>query len=552
MLRIAPGLGCTAVQAGSAAGFSKDPNGLSSEPTAEKPVHSGKQRPRIIVVDDDPAIRESLENLLQDEGYETETCGDGLEALESLRQRGADLVILDLRMPLMSGWEFRATQRRDSRIAGVPVLAVSADDSPQARAIHADAYLAKPLDADTLLSTVARLLEQQAQKVMAARLAEAERLAALGRLAAGVGHEINNPLTYVIINLRLASSLLAEIDPHLVVDEPVIAKVTAMMTDSLDGLERIAAIVASLQGLARHTEGERTLVDVSRILDRALTIAEHETRARAQVARSYRDRVALEADEGRLLQLFVNLIVNAAQAIKPGAPQDNTIEVTTMVRQGRLHVAVRDTGQGIPEDVLPHVFNPFFTTKQEEQGTGLGLAISQEIAREHGGDIVVETRAGMGTAITVRLPLSGRGLKASHAEDRPQPTPSIEGGRVLVVDDEPQILRILKRSLEPACSVSTAPDVAVALEIIENDAPFDVILCDIVLPTGGVRMLRTWLEQRAPELLPGLVYMTGGGLSPETQSMLDESPNPVLRKPFHLDEVHQTIAAIMARRVKLN
>ncbi len=373
----------------------------------------------ILLVEDDRSIREAVQSVLEDEGYAVIQAENGRDALDRLHAGARpDLVVLDLRMPIMDGWEFRAAQKNDPNLAGIPVLAVSADGSAKAEAIAADGYLRKPLSTRTLLETVARILAHVERQRLLGRLAEAERFAALGRLAAGVGHEINNPLTYVSVNVDLA---VAEIGLWLAQNGAgaggsfappsparTIEKMTAlreMLDESRSGLRRIRDVVKNLQSLSRPPEPTRELFSLNELLDESLAMARNHLEHRATVVKTYGDLPALRGDRSALGQVFLNLLLNAAQALPDGRADHNEITVTTSQLHGELAVDIRDTGAGIPRDVLPHIFDQFYTTKPIGEGTGLGLAVSHRIVTDHGGQILVDSEVGLGSTIRVVLPL---------------------------------------------------------------------------------------------------------------------------------------------------
>jgi signal transduction histidine kinase len=387
-------------------------------------------RKLILLVEDDRSIREAVQSVLEDEGYEVLQSGNGRDALDRLRSGvRPDLVVLDLRMPVMDGWEFRAAQKNDPNLAGIPVLAVSADGSAKAEAIAADGYLRKPLSTRTLLETVARILAQVERRRLLGRLAEAERFAALGRLAAGVGHEINNPLTYVSVNVDLA---VAEIGLWLAQNgggegasfappspARAIEKMTAvreMLDESRSGLRRIRDVVKNLQSLSRPPEPARELFSLNELLDESLAMARNHLEHRATVVKNYGDLPALLGDRSALGQVFLNLLLNAAQALPEGRADRNEITVTTSQLDGELAVDIRDTGAGIPRDVLPHIFDQFYTTKPIGEGTGLGLAVSHRIVTDHGGQILVDSEVGLGSTIRVVLPLRRPEPRDNHAD----------------------------------------------------------------------------------------------------------------------------------------
>jgi signal transduction histidine kinase len=371
----------------------------------------------ILLVEDDRSIREAVQSVLEDEGYGVIQAENGRDALDRLRSGPRpDLVVLDLRMPVMDGWE--AAQKNDPNLAGIPVLAVSADGSAKAEAIAADGYLRKPLSTRTLLETVARILAHVERQRLLGRLAEAERFAALGRLAAGVGHEINNPLTYVSVNVDLA---VAEIGLWLAQNgareggsfappspSRTIEKMTAlreMLDESRSGLRRIRDVVKNLQSLSRPPEPTRELFSLNELLDESLAMARNHLEHRATVVKNYGDLPALRGDRSALGQVFLNLLLNAAQALPEGRADHNEITVTTSQLDRELAVDIRDTGAGIPRDVLPHIFDQFYTTKPIGEGTGLGLAVSHRIVTDHGGQILVDSEVGLGSTIRVVLPL---------------------------------------------------------------------------------------------------------------------------------------------------
>lgn len=413
----------------------QDPGGRGRD----APLRDGRGRAQdserkvILLVEDDRSIREAVQSVLEDDGYDVVQAENGRDALDRLRSGALpDLVVLDLRMPVMDGWEFRAAQKNDPNLAGIPVLAVSADGSAKAEAIAADGYLRKPLSTRTLLDTVARILAHVERQRLLGRLAEAERFAALGRLAAGVGHEINNPLTYVSVNVDLA---VAEIGLWLAQNSAgeaggaagtsapsralAIEKMTTvreMLDESRSGLRRIRDVVKNLQGLSRPPEPTRELFSLNELLDESLAMARNHLEHRATVVKNYGDLPALLGDRSALGQVFLNLLLNAAQALPEGRADRNEITVTTSQLDGELAVDIRDTGAGIPRDVLPHIFDQFYTTKPIGEGTGLGLAVSHRIVTDHGGQILVDSEVGLGSTIRVVLPLRHPEVPADRAQ----------------------------------------------------------------------------------------------------------------------------------------
>ncbi len=235
------------------------------------------------------------------------------------------------------------------------------------------------------------------------RRIQADRALSIGTLAAGVAHEINNPLTFVVTNLGYAISELRTIaeagDPFQVTE------LVEALAEAQEGAERIRLIVQELRAFSRLEEGVEAPVDVNRVLRSSVNLAAADIRARARLERAFQPVPPVLGSEGRLGQVFLNLLVNATHAIPPGRPQDHEVRVACFPdAHGQVVVEVRDTGAGMPPEVRARVFDPFFTTKPAGVGTGIGLSICQRIVTGLGGDIAVESAPGEGSIFRVRLP----------------------------------------------------------------------------------------------------------------------------------------------------
>jgi signal transduction histidine kinase len=244
-----------------------------------------------------------------------------------------------------------------------------------------------------------------------------ERLASMGALAAGIAHEINNPTAYVLSNLTYLQECRDELEATLSsmpglpprVGE-TLSEVKDILSESLTGGRRIRDIVRDMRFFS-HTAGEEVApVDLHACLDVVLRMAHAELKHTARVEKHYAGALPLvPASEGRLSQVFLNLVINAAHAMRSGTPEHNLLRVSTGVEGDWVRIDIADTGTGIPPEVLPHIFEPFFTTKPAGAGTGLGLSISQSIIQKMGGEIRVRSELGRGTTFVLLLPTNGRG-----------------------------------------------------------------------------------------------------------------------------------------------
>jgi PAS domain S-box-containing protein len=367
-------------------------------------------------------------------------------------------------------------------------------------------------------------------------LLRADRLASLGTLAAGVAHEINNPLTWVLLHLGFLDRELPRIAADLRTGDPSaqltaaarIESVIARVAETREGVQRIEGIVRDLRTFSRPDSDVREPIDVCKVLDSAVNLTAGELRHRVVLKRDYAPIPPVLGTESRLGQLFLNLLVNAAQAIPPGDAARNQIRISTHSDGAHVLVEISDTGAGIPADVLPRVFDPFFTTRTA--GVGLGLSVCHGITQSLGGQIAIDSRVGAGTTVRVLLPAVRR---ASNTE-RP---------RLLVVEDEQRLAGALARVLGDEFDVSLAPGRERALELLLGGARFDAILCDLLLPDGSGMELYDTLRARLPGTEVKLVFMSGGPDSPQVREFLRRVPNARIDKPFDTQELQRILRA---------
>lgn len=363
-----------------------------------------------------------------------------------------------------------------------------------------------------------------------AQLMFSDRMASIGALAAGVAHEINNPLTATYANLLLAIEQADELAARL--DTQELALLRELLSDAREGAERVRTIMRDLKIFSRTEEDVRVAVDVRRVLESSLRMAWNEIRHRAELVREYADVPAVEASESRLGQVFLNLIVNAAQALPDGYADQHRITVRTRVdAAGRVVAEVEDTGPGIPGQVLPRLFTPFFTTKPRGVGTGLGLSICKRIISSFNGEITVDSVVGRGTRFSVSLP-------ATPAKPVAQPSnargvePAARRGRVLVVDDDELSSTVVQRVLAPEHEIIVTADADEALQRLAQGEHFDVIISDLMMPVKTGVEFYAELSQRAPPLLERIIFLTGGAFTVKAREFLDRVSNPCLDKPF--------------------
>jgi PAS domain S-box-containing protein len=375
------------------------------------------------------------------------------------------------------------------------------------------------------------------QQRLQSQLVFADRLASIGTLAAGVAHEINNPLSYVLANLDfLEAPLRARTDDG---DGEAAAQLQAAQ-EARDGARRIREIVGALRTFSRN-DGRRGsgAVDVSECIRSVLRMAEAQARPRARLVLDLQETPRVAGKEHEVAQVVLNLVVNAIQAIPEGQPDRHEVRVTTRAGAGgSVEVSVRDTGCGVPPENLARIFDPFFTTKGPGEGSGLGLSICHGIVQTMGGTISVESTPGQGSAFTVRLPP----LVLPPEEPEPPPTPAARRGRILVLDDEPLVCRSVERILGSAHDVVAMVDPRGALERVAAGETFDLVLCDLVMPEMSGMEYFEELTRRRPSMAGRVVFLTGGAFTPRAREFLEENPGRCVKKPFEAETLRAHVA----------
>lgn len=424
--------------------------------TPPKLARDDLEPPSVLVVDDVRANLLSMEVLLEGLGCHT-VCvqSGGLALLELLKQEFA-LMLLDVQMPDMDGYEVAEYARQNPNTVDVPIIFVTAGQHTEEHALRgygsgAVDFLFKPVNPDILRSKVRvflelysgrRLLARANQRLEAAntelarsvedktrlanslresngkleeayrelqatqsQLVQSAKMASLGQLVAGVAHEINNPLAFVMSHLNTTRRALAELQASTsdaALDAGGLwSRANSRLSDMQLGLDRIRDLVIKLRTFSRLDEGERKVVSIQESIESVLTILSHRTKDQIRIDARFGAPDVIECFPGPLNQAIMNLLSNAIEAV--GASGE--IGISTGAQGDDYLISVADNGNGIAPEIRDRILEPFFTTKAVGQGTGLGLSISYAIVQKHGGSLEFSDRPGGGTVATIRLPL---------------------------------------------------------------------------------------------------------------------------------------------------
>lgn len=421
----------------------------------------------VLIVDDRLESIESLRKCIAISGYDVVTVRTPAKALAYLKSSRPDIILIDLVLDKRSGLDLCGRIRSSPGMADLPVLMFSGLDESEQRisALHLGArdFISKGCEDREIVARLAlhlklaeneRLLRVKNHELSAAyeqlqatqeQVVQAEKLAMLGRLAAGVAHEISTPLSFITSNLRSLSAGIRDLYRIIDAEEDFIAlckagarqerldaqaeairllreelqfdtsrtELDSMCRDSLEGMELLVRVASDLREFSRDDKHDLVSADINSLIDKALNMVRMEIGARISVQRKSGKLPAVMCIPSRITQVFLILVVNALQSMSGRG----ILRLVTSSRKGWVKVAVEDTGKGILPEHLGRVFDPFFTTKSGEKGMGLGLTIAQKILTFHGGRISVTSECGKGTRVIVEIPVMATGVKVDHSGD---------------------------------------------------------------------------------------------------------------------------------------
>jgi PAS domain S-box-containing protein len=409
------------------------------------------------------------------------------------------------------------------------------------------------------------------RRQMEVQLAQSDRLSSMGMLAAGVAHEINNPLTYTLYNLetlgeslpdlvlsmnRYRSVLIEQVGRerlHELVGDinddfrpTFLGDILSLVKSATDGARRVRDIVHDLKVFSHVDDEHLYQVSVEAAVETAISMARNEIKYRAKLMKDYTKTPTVTANDGRLSQVFLNLLINAAQSIDEGDIDQNSIRVKIGSTDESVIVQISDTGKGIPPKDIKQLFDPFFTTKPVGVGSGLGLSICHQIVTSYNGRIEVESAVGEGTCFRVVLPVGEKARPRPPDASGFSTTDSEHRGRILVIDDETEIRKAMTLMLGKAHDIVLASSGLEAQDTLERDDAFDLILCDLMMPTMSGMDLHEWLVREKPDAARRVVFITGGLFTQRARTYLESVENIHVEKPFDAPAFKALVSKLIA------
>ncbi len=515
---------------------------------------------RILIVDDEIRMCESLEILLSGRNYDIQCFTDGRQALSYIQEHGCDLVLLDLLMPEMDG--FTVLARIKENFPDVQVIIMTAQGSAEyaVTAIKggADDFLCKPFEMDELIKRIqntltTRTLSRQ-NALMEGKLAmtevqlrQSQKMEAIGTLAGGIAHDFNNILMGIQGHISL---MLFQLDA------------THPFQQRLKNVEKLvesgSKLTAQLLGYARKGRYEVKPIDLNKSIRET---AETVKRVRKDITFHFdftEDLSSVEADTGQMEQIFMNLFVNAADAMPDGGRLSVRTENTVIQAMAGLPfplkpgpyvlLTVTDQGVGMDEETRERVFEPFFTTKEMGRGTGLGLASVYGIVKGHEGFIDVQSQPNMGTTFRIYFPVS---QKPVREEVKPAAESILRGVEtVLFVDDEEEIVKVSKALLEVmGYRVLTARNGQEALQIYrQRKDEIDIVLLDMIMP--GMNGSHVYEKLKALNTDVRVLLLSGYSKDREATAILASQCDGFIQKPFKIQDLSRSIRQALECRIE--
>jgi two-component system cell cycle sensor histidine kinase/response regulator CckA len=484
------------------------------------------ERVNILVVDDRPDGLLTIEAVLQRPEYKLVTCGSGKEALAMLQKDDFAVILLDVQMPVMDGFQMAAKAKEIARARNTPIIFITAihkDPFYIYQGYHMGAvdYIFKPFDPSILRSKVEVFVNMFRQQQLIKRqsvelhnkeqeLYQAQKLEAVGRLAGGVAHDFNNLLTGILGLSHDVEETLDAVDPRR--DD---------LREIIKASNRALTLTKQLLAFGRRQISAPRILDVNSIvLDMIRMLQRLITEDVELITRLSPDLRTIRIDHGQIEQILMNIVLNARDAM----PRGGKITITTAnydIAPGSFHgdqplhpgpyvlIEVTDTGIGMDASTLQHIFEPYYTTKDKEKGTGLGLATVYGVVMQCNGHITVDSKPGVGTRFQIFLPHVA-GIPSGH-ENGDRPPEVVRGGQetVLVVEDESIVRQVATRVLRKnGYRVLEAPDAATALSLARShNGPIHLMITDVVMPGMNGKELAERLRPERPDM--AVLYMSG-------------------------------------------
>lgn len=373
------------------------------------------------------------------------------------------------------------------------------------------------------------------------QLIQAEKLSAVGQLISSVAHELNNPLGAISGYVQVI--MLEGCPPKLQED----------LQRVYNNVLRCRKVVDNLLFFVRKSGRERKKVNVGEAVDSALELLEYRLRKTEDVKVTTElaaDAPKIDGDLQQIVQVVVNLVGNACDAMEDIVryPDGKRLTVRTRGKDGRVFIEIEDNGSGIPPEALSKIFEPFFTTKPPGRGTGLGLPVCQQIVREHGGEIIVESRPGVGTLFRLDLPAGAAEAQEAESRATPPPLPPVPGKRVLVADDEKGIAELVARLMrEDGDTVDIALHGGEALKLIKAGS-YDLVISDVEMEHAKGMDLYTALAGKDGRLSTPMLFITGDILNPRVLEFLSKTGCEYLAKPFDIQDLRQAARRLLSGR----
>jgi len=539
-------------------------------------MEAAQRAPSVLIVEDEAIVAQDLRQTLAEQGFDAfAVAASAEEAIATAASKRPDVVLMDIRIKGQTDGIAAAQELRERFGTPIIFLTAHADARTLARAKSTEpsGYLLKPVKSSELKVSIELALHKRGSQQRLERTAEderltrerldsIERLASLACMAAGVAHQINNPLTVVLANAELVTRELerrragaAPAGVEASGDQERLDETIQMQTELRLAAQRIARIVANIQFFCQPSSPPSARADVRRAIERALRQTTTDLSGCARVIQDLRPVPKVKTSEAHLTEVMKQLLLNAGQAIeaRPGAANEIRIH-TRLAEDGSVLIEVADTGCGLSQEVQRRMFEPFFTTKPLGEGTGLGLSICHGIVTSAGGRLSLEARPEGGAQVSVLLPsvdsASGQMPSVPRLGQLAARSPRLrlpsakrlarEQRRILMVDDEPMLLRSVRRLL-PEYELVCVESAKKALALLDAGRPFDLIVSDVMMPEMSGIDFYEELCARYPDEARRVVFVTGGALGHHVGSFLGSVPNMRLEKPFAAADLRRVI-----------